>query len=682
MKRSRHPKLISRACLFAAAALLTVGAPPTARAANIFFDQNGATAGTGATGAAAWDTTSAFWINAGTGTTIGGTTAGTAYTFTSADTAYFTGGVAATITLGTGVTLNGINDATGMTFAGNTFTFAGTTPTITTATGKTTTISSVVAGTAGLTKAGAGALVLSGTNTYSGTTTLSAGTLRVGSAAALGTSTLSVTGGSLDAASALTITNAISLAGNLDFTGTANLTQTTGAVTLTAARTITANANTLSLGGIVGGAFALTKAGAGTLTLAGANTYSGGTVMTAGKLSVGSDGNLGATAGGLTFNAGTLLSTGTFSSARAVTMTGAGTIEVAASQTLTMTGAFTGTGTLTKTGTGKLVLNTNAKVTGANTVSAGVLSLGFGGGAGTIRGTVTVASGAQLESTANDAAGYTAGTKLDVVNLTGNGTLAALTHTTGNFGWGTTFNLTGAIMQTNGGTNLAAATSMFSQGNNSKVVTVASATESKILGRLQLRESNTNNRAIFDVADGAAAVDLRVGAFVTESAAGFGIEKTGVGLMLLEQDNTYSGETHILGGRLQIAGDLKLGTAPTAASATKITFNNGGLLNTTATMTLNTNRGVTLTGNGGFDVNSGTTLSYAGIIAGAGVLQKTGAGTLIITGTNTFTGGVNLIGGSLQIDNANRFGTNGAMNFNNGAKLITTANITLAGAHV
>lgn len=264
MKRSRSPKLISRACLFAAAALLTVGAPPSARAANIFFDQNGTAAGTGATGAASFN--GAFWVNAVAATTIPGTAAAAAYTFTSADVAYFIGGTVQTITLASATTLNGINDQTGMTFTGSTFTLAGTAPSINVLTAKTTTISSILAGTAGLTKAGAGTLVLSGTN-----------------------------------------------------------------------------------------------------------TYTGGTFLTAGKLSAGVDANLGATAGGLTFNTGTLLSSGTFSTARAVTMTGAGTIEVAASQNLTMTGVIAGAGALTKTGAGILTLNGANTYTGATAVSAGTL---------------------------------------------------------------------------------------------------------------------------------------------------------------------------------------------------------------------------------------------------------------------------------------------------------------------
>ena len=86
----------------AAASLLA--AVPTVRAANVFFDQNAATIGTSGTGA--WDATSAFWVNAGTGTSIPGNVAGAAYTFTNADTAYFIG-QSGTITGSASVTASG-----------------------------------------------------------------------------------------------------------------------------------------------------------------------------------------------------------------------------------------------------------------------------------------------------------------------------------------------------------------------------------------------------------------------------------------------------------------------------------------------------------------------------------------------------------------------------------------------
>ena len=48
-----------------------------------------------------------------------------------------------------------------------------------------------------------------------------------------------------------------------------------GAVTLNADRIVTVSANTLAVGGAIGGAFSLNKAGSGALTLSGVNTFGG-----------------------------------------------------------------------------------------------------------------------------------------------------------------------------------------------------------------------------------------------------------------------------------------------------------------------------------------------------------------------------------------------------------------------
>lgn len=73
----------------------------------------------------------------------------------------------------------------------NVLTLAGTTPTITVnlLTGRTATISLVLAGSSGLRKAGSGTLVLAGTNTYTGTTAVTVGILRLTNSSALGGST-------------------------------------------------------------------------------------------------------------------------------------------------------------------------------------------------------------------------------------------------------------------------------------------------------------------------------------------------------------------------------------------------------------------------------------------------------------------------------------------------------------
>ena len=87
------------------------------------------------------------------------------------------GGTAGTVTLGTPITVHNITfNTANYTLTGNTLTLAGATPTITVTSG-TSTINSIIAGTAGLTKAGTGALTLSANNTFTGGVTVNAGTL-------------------------------------------------------------------------------------------------------------------------------------------------------------------------------------------------------------------------------------------------------------------------------------------------------------------------------------------------------------------------------------------------------------------------------------------------------------------------------------------------------------------------
>ncbi|MFM8494192.1 MAG: beta strand repeat-containing protein [Planctomycetia bacterium] len=226
-------------------------------------------------------------------------------------------GAAGTVTVGS-VALNGITfNAAGSgnyTLSSGTLALGGTIPTIQTNAAGTSTIASVISGAAGLIKSGTGTLALTGANTYSGATTIEAGTVRVGHASALGGSSnaLNVTGGTLDLdGTSLSVGRLSGLAGTVITTnaaaGTATLSTTVASGSSTFAGTIQDNG---------AGVVALTKTGAGQLTLTAANTYTGTTTVNNGTLYFGDGVGVGTTSvirGPLTINAGGTASLGTWS---------------------------------------------------------------------------------------------------------------------------------------------------------------------------------------------------------------------------------------------------------------------------------------------------------------------------------------------------------------------------------
>lgn len=168
--------------------------------ADRYFDRNGVTAGFG-TLTGAWDTTTASWS-----TSSAGTATPTAFTFTSGDAALF-GAVGttaaagtATIAAGLNVSLNAVKTAnlaalqTIAAGAGGTLTLGGTSPTIEVASAGGLSITCVMAGTGGFTKAGANGLTLTAANTLSGAVTITRGDINFGSSIASNNVLPNVTG--------------------------------------------------------------------------------------------------------------------------------------------------------------------------------------------------------------------------------------------------------------------------------------------------------------------------------------------------------------------------------------------------------------------------------------------------------------------------------------------------------
>ena len=153
-----------------------------------------------------------------------------------------------------------------------------------------------------------------------------------------------------------------------------------------------------------------------------------------------------------------------------------------------------------------------------------------------------------------------------------------------------------------------------------------------------------------------------VSAVLAGSAA---MTKSTTGTLTLSGANTYTGITSISSGLLAISSDGNLGTAPGSAVANSITLNSGTTANyglrTTASFTLNANRGITLGASGGqIQVAQNDTLTYGGIITGSGNFEDgtsvtVGYGTLILSGANNYTGTTTIAAGTLQL------GANGSL---------------------
>ncbi|MCA8424444.1 autotransporter outer membrane beta-barrel domain-containing protein [Burkholderia seminalis] len=220
-----------------------------------------------------------------------------------------------------------------------------------------------------------------------------------------------------------TFSTALVQSGTLNLIGTLGTTTASVVAAVDAGATLQANASNLPLSvtdnglvrfqqdsagtytGTIGGSGAVEKTGAGTLTVtpssAGGNTYSGGTTIMQGTLSVAADNALGAASGSLTLNGGTLQLGSAFNvaSSRAVSITANnGTIDTQGFNS-TLTQGITGAGSLTKLGSGTLTMNGASSHAGGTSVNAGIVIVGDGSSASAALGgggPVTVASGATL----------------------------------------------------------------------------------------------------------------------------------------------------------------------------------------------------------------------------------------------------------------------------------------------
>ena len=297
---------------------------------------------------------------------------------------------------------------------------------------------------------------------------------------------------------------------------------------------------------------------------------------------------------------------------------------------------------LVKDGAGTLTLSgANITHTGGTTVNDGKLILGAGGANGTIRGTLTVNGPGVVEYAGANSFGYTAGASVNVLNINGG--------TVGNAGFNNHFWNSFQLNMTGGTLNLGGTLNEFS---NPTITANAAAVSSQIVAVdagavLRLRDSTSGT---FNVADGAAAVDLDINAPITQSGVS-GITKAGAGTLQLSGANTYSGITAVSGGTLALnhVNALQSSTLDTGiAGPQQVVFALAGA-NTYNIAGLQGADNLDLGGNLLMIGSNNASTTFAGALSGAGgALTKGGTGTFNLTAAATYTGATTINSGRLN----------------------------------
>ena len=477
-----------------------------------------------------------------------------------------------------------------------------------------------IAGTANLNKSGTGTLIINNANSFNGGVILNGGVIQLGNSGALGTTNGLLFGANVAAGTKLQLySNSITLTGlNTNATPGSAVVENGGA----SDATLTLNLQTIGgppsgdatsvFAGILqdgsSGKLGLTMTGNGTLTLSADNTYTGLTTLSGGTLFIGTGGTTGSIlgAGGITNNAALVFNR---------------------SGAYGYSGNITGSGTTQITGGGALTLTGSLGSTGGTTINAtNTLNVGNGGAGGSVSGDI-LDNGA-LKFNTNSTGLVVSG------SITGAGTLeniAGVTILTGtnNFGSGSSTTITGGTLQIgNGGTT------------------------GSITGNI---------------------LDNGVLAFDRSDNSTFAGNISGSGLVLINMSSptavkTLSGSNNYGGGVTVAQGVLALGSAtavPTGsavivgASGTSGTLDlNGFNLTISSLATAGTASNQTITNNSS-TTNSVLTYSSAASSTFGGLVSNgssrnisvvvSGGGKLTLASTNTFTGGVTVLNGTIKL---------------------------------
>ncbi|HET6247015.1 MAG TPA: autotransporter-associated beta strand repeat-containing protein [Tepidisphaeraceae bacterium] len=414
----------------------------------------------------------------------------------------------------------------------------------------------------------------------------------------------------------------------------------------------------------------LTKTGTGALLLSGTNTYSGGATVSAGILdfqnvnaqpatgitTVAAAGSVGLGVGGAnSFTSANIDSLYLNTFPNVTLSSGSGVaIDTTAGNFTYGTSQASSTVPLTKLGSNTLTLSAPTSNTAVLTVDTGTLTLTANNStrSTSVNGLTTVNSGSILQLLAN--AGNTTGgistvlaseqTANQPLIINSGGTLQLRSDSSVTFAGGNNF---GGL----GSATITIDVNQITAGNNNNTLTLAPAGFATKTTVINVTGGNGYTLALGPVTAGnttpltfnPTTANVTLGA-VPNTVTTFA--KNGAGTLTFTSSDAHTGVTTIGAGTLQIGTGATSGTLAAGA----------------------------VTDNGNVAFNRSDSVTLANTISGSGSLSQIGSGTLMVTGTNTYTGPTNVSTGILQVGGGATAG-NLPNNGNGGAALSNSGSL-------
>ncbi|EGH2240870.1 autotransporter outer membrane beta-barrel domain-containing protein [Salmonella enterica] len=556
-----------------------------------------------------------------------------------------------------------------------------------------------IGGTGRVEKSGDDTLTLSGSNTYTGGTLISDGTLVASNVEALGTGDVT-NNATLELNTGGTFDNAISGSGQVVKSGDETLTLSgsntyTGGTLISGGTLVASNVEALGSGDVtndavlelntggdftnnISGSGQVVKSGDETLTLSGTNSYTDGTLISGGTLIASNVEALGT--GDVTDNAVLELNTGgDFDNA----ISGSGQVVKSGDETLTLSGTNSYTGGTTISGGTLVASNVNALGSGDVTDNA-TLELSTGGDfANNIGGTGSVVKSGDETLTLSGANSYTGGTTIS------GGTLVATNVEA--LGSGDVTDNATLELNTGGDfdNNIGGTGSVVKSGDKTLTLSGANSyTGGTTISGGTLVVSNVEALGSGDVTDDAT-LELNTGGDFDNAISGSGqVVKSGDETLTLSGANSYTGGTTISGGTLVASNVEALGSGDVTNDAVLELNTGGDFINSiggTGRVEKSGDETLTLSGSntytGGTTINDGTLVAtsvdalgsgdvtdnatlelntggdFTNNIGGTGRVEKSGDGTLTLSGSNTYTGGTTINDGTLVATSVDALGT-------------------------